>query len=393
MIAAVSGGADSVCLLHVLREVGVNVAGVAHFNHKWRGEESEEDERFVASMAGRMGLAFFRSEMPGEVAKGNPEEAARGARRSFFERLIRDDVCDRVALGHTRDDQAETVLFRVLRGSGLTGLAGIHPVNGRLIRPLIGVRRSEVEEFLRSRNLSWREDATNRETRFARNRIRHELMPQLARDWNPRVVDALANLADLAYEEERRWDLELGVVVGEEAIRLDPGDRALARRQVRKAVQAAKGDLRGIDFEHIESVIEMKGARVTLPGVEAVRSFDLVRFTRSGPRAAVPAIEITIPGTYRSPDGASEIRLEACDNLELELPAPIVLRGWRPGDHYRPVGKSRDQKLKKMFQNARVPSWERRFWPILECDGKILWAREFGAAEDFAALRVSETHR
>ena len=388
-MVAVSGGADSVCLLHVLREIDVKVTGVAHFNHKWRGEESETDEKFVAAMAAGMGLAFFRAEMPGAL-KGNPEQAARRARRTFFEGLIRDGACDQVALGHTRDDQAETVLFRVLRGSGLTGLAGIHPVNGRLIRPLIGVRRSEVEEFLRSRNVTWREDATNRETRFARNRIRHELMPQLARDWNPRIVDALANLADLAVEEERRWDFELGTV-GEEAIRLDPGDRALARRQVRRAIQAAKGDLRGVDFEHVESVIEMKSARVTLPGVEAVRSFDHVRFRRPGPQAAVPAIEVTIPGTYRSPDGASEIRLEPCDNLELELPAPIVLRGWRPGDHYRPVGKSRDQKLKKMFQNTRVPSWERRFWPILECDGKIMWAREFGAAEDFAALRVSET--
>lgn len=389
VVAAVSGGADSVCLLHVLREVGASVTGVAHFNHKWRGEASEEDERFVAAMASWMGLAFFRAEMRGEEQGDNLEQGARRARRSFFQGLIRDGVCDRVALGHTRDDQAETVLFRVLRGSGLTGLAGIHPVSDGLIRPLIGVRRSEVEEYLRARNVKWREDVSNRETRFARNRIRHELMPQLARDWNPGIVDALANLADLAYEEERRWDLSLEAV---ETVRLEPGDRALARRQIRRAIRAAKGDLRGIEFQHIESVIDMKGSRVTLPGVEAVRSFDRIRFRRSGPKAAVPPIEVTIPGTYPAPDGASEIRLEPCDNLELELPAPIVLRGWRPGDHYRPVGKSRDQKLTKMFQNARVPSWERHFWPILECDGKILWARGFGAADEFAALRVSETH-
>jgi tRNA(Ile)-lysidine synthase len=311
-----------------------------------------------------------------------------------------------VALGHTRDDQAETVLFRVLRGSGLTGLAGIHPVSEGLIRPLIGVRRSQVEDFLRSRNVTWREDATNRETRFARNRIRHELMPQLAKDWNPQIVEALANLGDLAYEEEEYWSAQASRTIetcnpgrglsagfvefpsGE----LDSG-RAQARRLVRRAIAAVKGDLRGIEFQHVESVVEMKGARVSLPGVEVIRSCDRMRVVRRDLRAAVPAIEVAIPGTYSSPDGASEIRLEPCDNLELELTAPLMLRGWRPGDRYRPVGKSREQKLKKMFRTAGVPSWERSFWPILECDGKILWARQFGAAEEFAALRVSETQR
>jgi tRNA(Ile)-lysidine synthase len=406
VVVAVSGGADSVCLLHVLRELNATISGIAHFNHKLRGEASEEDERFVAAMAGRFGIAFFRSEARVDLAGDNLEQAGRRARRSFFQTLIRDGVCDRVALGHTRDDQAETVLFRVLRGSGLTGLAGIHPVSEGLIRPLIGVRRSQVEDFLRSRNVTWREDATNRETRFARNRIRHELMPQLAKDWNPQIVEALANLGDLAYEEEEYWSAQASRTIetcnpgrglsagfvefpsGE----LDSG-RAQARRLVRRAIAAVKGDLRGIEFQHVESVVEMKGARVSLPGVEVIRSCDRMRVVRRDLRAAVPAIEVAIPGTYSSPDGASEIRLEPCDNLELELTAPLMLRGWRPGDRYRPVGKSREQKLKKMFRTAGVPSWERSFWPILECDGKILWARQFGAAEEFAALRVSETQR
>ena len=417
VVAAVSGGADSVCLLQVLLELNAAISGIAHFNHKWRGEASEEDERFVAAMAGRLGIAFFRSEARADSA-GNLEQAARRARQNFFQGLIRDGVGDRVATGHTRDDQAETVLFRVLRGAGLAGLSGIHPVTGDgLIRPLIGVRRGEVEEFLRARKVPWREDATNRETRFARNRIRHEMMPQLARDWNPQIVDRLANLGDLAYEEERYWEQQprTGRREPAEFVQLIPeaGLRAVARREVRRAIEAVKGDLRGIDFEHVESVIEMKSARVSLPGVEAIRSLDVIRMARTGRKPdrgpdrkpdqgsdqgpdrgpAVPEIEVTIPGTYPSPDGASEIRLEPCDNLELELTAPLVLRGWRPGDRYRPVGKSREQKLKKMFRRAGVPSWERRFWPILEYDGKVAWAREFGAAEGFAGLRVSETRR
>ena len=213
VIVAVSGGPDSVCLLHVLRELKVRVTGVAHVNHKLRGEASEEDERFVAGMAREMGLQFHST--VAVCSEGNLEQTARRARREFFHDLIRRGLADRIALGHTRDDQAETVLFRMLRGSGLAGLAGILPVTAEgLIRPLLGVTRGEVETFLRERGILWREDASNREPRFARNRIRHELLPQLKQDWNPRLTEALAHLADLAYEEERWWAAEIARLAG-----------------------------------------------------------------------------------------------------------------------------------------------------------------------------------
>lgn len=411
VIAAVSGGPDSVCLLHVLREIGVNVAGVAHFNHKLRGEESDEDERFVAGIAARFELPFYRAEARVSDVRGNLEQEARRARREFLSGLIRDGAGDRVALGHTRDDQAETVLFRVLRGSGLTGLAGIHPVTGDgFIRPLMGVTRKQVLDYLRERGIAWREDSSNRELRFARNRIRHELMPMLAREWNPQIVDALANLGDLAYEEEAFWRAELNKEAekgGQSAqspffrdfftgdLRSLP--RALARRMVRRAIEDVKGDLRGIEFEHVESVIEMKGARLRLPAIEVIQSMDLIRIQKPGLRSQVAAVEVTVPGTYLAPDGNSEIRLEPCVNLKVELTGPFVqgsflLRGWRPGDHYCRVGKSRDQKIKEMFLDARVPLWRRRGWPILEYEGRIVWAREFGHAEN-APVCVSETLR
>jgi tRNA(Ile)-lysidine synthase len=422
VIAAVSGGADSVCLLNVLREIGADVAGVAHFNHKLRGEASDEDERFVTALAARFEIPFYRAEWSAEsralqaMPDANLEQAARRARREFFAQLIREGAADSVALGHTRDDQAETVLFRVLRGSGLAGLAGIHPVTrlvneSDLIRPLIETTRAEVEDYLRSRGIAWREDASNRDPRFARNRIRHQLLPQLAREWNPRITEALANLADLAFEEER-WarrqdgkdaggqEPEVGgqfELRGDELAKLP---RAVARRVVRAAIAKAKGDLRRVEFQHIERVIEMEPGRLRLPGVEVTRSFDWIRIAPA--RAAsvdarpikepIQPVNVTVPGTYASGTGTGEIRLEfnespgaACANLKTELAAPIVLRGWRPGDHYRPVGRSRDQKLKEMFQNARIPSWRRRAWPILESGGKILWAREFGPAEEFDA--------
>ena len=396
---AVSGGADSVCLLHALRELNAPVSGVAHFNHKLRGEASDEDERFVAAMAARLGIAFFRSEAPADLAANNLEQAGRRARYRFFQGLMRDGVCDRVALGHTRDDQAETVLFRVLRGSGLAGLAGIHPVTMEgFIRPLIEVRRSEVEDFLRTRNVDWREDATNREMRFARNRIRHELMPQLAREWNPQIVDALANLGDLAYEEERAAEIPCAGQLQATELRVEDlagMPRGLARRVVRRAIEAAKGNLRRIEFQHVERIIEMAGhgpRRLALPGVEAIRSFDWLRIAAPGKARVAGPVEVTVGGSYTAPDGASEIRIEnPCATLKVELAAPVQLRGWRPGDHYRPVGHFRDQKIKEMFQSARIPSWRRAGWPILASGDKILWARQFGAADEFAALRVSET--
>lgn len=477
VIAAVSGGADSVCLVHVLRELigqdgsGARLVGIAHFNHKLRGEASDEDERFVEALAAELGLPFYRDEarvaggagdsaLAGGAgdsachldASGNLEQNARRARREFFSRLIQQGAGDRIALGHTRDDQAETVLFRLLRGSGLAGLAGIHPVTTShhrdqattrdrvstrggipplvLIRPLIDVTRREVEEYLRGRGVAWREDQSNRDLKFARNRIRHHLLPQLAREWNPRIGEALAQLADLAFEEESWWSANLqNASAGETAddkivcptnacptptsateFRVDWLNglpRAVARRVIRRAIAKAKGDLRGIEFGHVESILNGLGAGLTqprggVPGVGVLVSFGFLRIAPlTSSRVSIDPVTVNIPGTYATSEG--EIRLEiarpgsiprpgihepaesACANLKAELASPIILRGWRPGDHYRPVGKSRDQKLKEMFQSARIPSWRRRTWPILESGGKILWAREFGAAEEFSA--------
>jgi tRNA(Ile)-lysidine synthase len=447
VIAAVSGGADSMCLAHVLRELthgagtrsqptrspAPRLVGIAHFNHKLRGEASEEDERFVEKLAAELNLPFYRDEAGGGPVEGNLEQNARRERREFFGRLIQESAGDRVALGHTRDDQAETVLFRMLRGSGLAGLAGIHPTTpDGIIRPMLDVSRSDVESYLRERGIVWREDQSNQDLRFARNRIRHHLLPQLSREWNPRIGETLAQLADLAFEEERWWSANLdGVSADKPAgdkiawptsacptsaseFRLEwlkALPRAVARRVIRRAITRAKGDLRGIEFGHVEGIIDqldlldgLASGRVSggVPGVEVLGSFGFFRIAPlTAAREAIHPVTINVPGTYAIGEG--EIRLEiakggstqasqihetaesACANLKAELAAPVVLRGWKPGDHYRPVGKSRDHKLKEMFQNARIPLWRRRTWPILESGGKILWAREFGPAEEFAA--------
>jgi tRNA(Ile)-lysidine synthase len=404
VIAAVSGGPDSVCLLHVLRElVPEQLVGVAHFNHKLRGEESEEDERFVAALAAGFGLPFFRGSA--EVGAGNLEQNARRARLEFFKEL----PADRIALGHTLDDQAETVLFRLLRGSGLSGLAGILPVTAEgIVRPLLEIRRAEVRAYLVQHRIAWREDSSNRSLAFARNRIRQTLLPELARDWNPQIVTALAHLADIAYEEEVWWAGELArreipmleapgsVEIFTPALAALP--RALLRRLLRQAIHKAKGDLRGVDYAHIERAVELAlatsgSAKRTLPGITVVRSFDWLLLRAPSARLEVQPIPIREPGVYTWPASKSMIQLsidrdvhsgEACDTLDLEL------RAWRPGDAYCIRGAQHPTKMKDLFQKSRVPSWRRASWPMITGKGKILWAKEFGPSAKNSGVSILE---
>jgi tRNA(Ile)-lysidine synthase len=388
----------------------IRVVGIAHVNHKLRGEDSEADERFVAEMSREMGLRFYS--IAADCSVGNLEQTARRARRAFFHDLIRQDHTDRIALGHTRDDQAETVLFRILRGSGLAGLAGILPVTAEgLFRPLLGVTRSEVEGYLRQHEIPWREDASNWEAKFARNRIRQQLLPTLKQDWNPRLDEALAQMADLAYEEEVWWAAEVAryakqlLVISPGAVEAPAGElaklpRALARRLIRQAIRQAKGNLRGVEFSHIEGVLELPetGGKAELPGIHAIRSFDWVRLEVPGSTPRRGDGEVSIPGRRLSPDGNSMICLEvipqkhnpgACATLKSDLyfrtiPERLFLRGWKPGDRYRPVGHAGDWKLKELFQRMRIPSWRRPFWPILCMGETILWTRDFGPAAEYS---------
>jgi tRNA(Ile)-lysidine synthase len=414
---AVSGGPDSVCLLHVLVELapafGVSLS-VAHLNHQLRGAESDQDDEFVAGLAARLGLPFFRAEADLAAAKGNLEQAGRHARRAFFAGL----KADRVALGHTRDDQAETVLFRLLRGSGLRGLAGIYPVtDGGFIRPLIEVTRSEVEEFLRGRGIPWREDSSNADPRFARNRIRRSLLPQLAREWNPWIGDALAQLATLAHDEERWWrsyidDISVGILLPRaggielRASAVAALPTAIGRRLIRRAITQVKGNLRRLEYDHVERVLDLAAqsdgdGRLRLPGLDVRRSFDWIRVAAVAPRVDFSPVRLAIPGAYAvSPETCLHLEiaprtspskkgatLKAAELSLRRLPQVLELRGWRPGDHYRPEGQRRDQKIKEMFHVERVPSWLRASWPIVSSGDTILWARTFGAAAEFAASR------
>src|SRR5882724_1653799 len=219
---AVSGGADSTALLRIMlelrRELGI-VLSVVHFNHQLRGAEADTDERFVTQLAHRHELELHVGN--GDVAAHakrlhlSTEAAARQLRYRYFRQLFEEKKLNRIATGHTLDDQAETVLLRVVRGAGTRGLAGIYPqllVNGSqfsVVRPLLRVRRKLLEIYLKQVDQEWREDSSNRDLRHARNRVRHGIVPRLERSLNPAVREALAELADIARAEEEYWQKEV----------------------------------------------------------------------------------------------------------------------------------------------------------------------------------------
>lgn len=407
---AVSGGADSMCLLAVLRELQPRYGWqleVAHFNHKLRGEESDRDEEFVKEQAGN--LPFHRGEADVRSAGGNLEQEARRARRNFLLSL----KFDRVALGHTLDDQAETVLFRFLRGAHTAGLAGILPVTREgFVRPLLDIRREEAREFLRERAMSWREDRTNADLSLARNRIRQELLPALRSGWNPKIDETLAHLAEIAADEERYWTEKLARIGagGEIPVsKLRGLPRAVARRIILRLIEHVKGDRRGIEFKHVEAVLDLAGrvegsGGIQLPGLQVLRSFDLLRFDASQ-EINIDTQRIQAPGEYPAPDGKSRILLELVEtdcarlveDADIRLARePLELRGWRAGDRFPGASDGQERKLKDLFQAAHVPSWRRATWPIILVKGKVVWAREFGVAGEFRAknrgraLRIRE---
>jgi len=452
---AVSGGADSVALLHLLLELreklGI-VLSVAHFNHKLRGRASDADERFVAKLAAKHGLAFHLEQADiaakAKREKTNLEEAARRARYAFFTRLVKEAHVDRVAVAHTADDQAETVLAHILRGTGLAGLGGIHPVAGAVFRPLLGIRRAALRKYLRARKQSWREDASNLDTARMRARIRKKLLPLLEKQFQPAVVEHLTTLAELAREDEafleallearmakivQRRAGEIRIAVGdlletgakkgfnveftetkESSARMNRST-AMSKRIVRRIVEEVKRRPGELGARHVEAVLDLarsgqSGKALQLPGgIEVRREQDALVFCAPGTaeeKAAgkpPPQFEYSIDPSAGSQDVRvpelgcvfrfrvidwPSARGETKERAALDrdrLRLPLVLRNRRPGDRMRPLGHRNAHKLKRLLNEKRVSRWERGGWPVLTSGGVVAWARGLPVAAEFAA--------
>jgi tRNA(Ile)-lysidine synthase len=414
VLAGVSGGADSVCLALVLQELGYNIT-IAHVNHGLRGEASDDDEAFSANLAQSIAAEFFSRKVV--LAPGNIEESGRDARRAFFNELSKEHGFTRIALAHTRTDRVETFLMNLLRGAGSEGLASMSATSGPIVRPLIEMRREDVEAYLKERNQAWRTDASNLDVAFARNRLRHMVIPALASEFNRNLIHTLARTAEIL-EAEDSWmrsiaedwlnrngtNREDGFVISVELLESAPV--ALVRRLLRGALQKAGSDLRDVSFDHIESVRSLlktgkSGKVIELPGgMQATREFDTLGFRR---RAVVKVREyeyqLKIPGHVHIPELNRVFRAEIVDDVngeqanktlrqrvfvDAETIGPYVrIRNWKPGDYYKPVGLPAG-KLKKLFQRARIPRSHRKSWPVVVADSTIIWVASFPVSREFA---------
>lgn len=418
VVVAVSGGADSVALLdilHSLHEERLQLV-VAHLNHQLRGEESDGDEAFVASLAQRYGLPFVsqRSDVAA-LAKGSRlslEDAGRRARYAFLSDTATRHGASSIALAHHLDDQAETVLMRLLRGAGGSGLSAMARVSGGMLkRPLLSVSREELEQYIKVRGLTWRTDSTNADTAYLRNSIRHDLIPLLRR-YNPKVSQRLAATAEtLSLDEELLEQLTAtawqrvasrngsAVLLDLPALAAEP--KGLRLRLYRRALSALRGDLQRIALNHLHAIDELvndgrPNACIKLPGDCFVsRSYDSVRFSPEPP-AAGGEWELPIPqeGSYPLPDGRTlTVRLvsrppslqpsPSVAYLDPEqLPFPWLLRNFRPGDRFRPLGMGGSQKIKALFINEKVPLGDRRRIPVLLSSGRVVWVVGLRLAEE-----------
>jgi tRNA(Ile)-lysidine synthase len=426
---AISGGADSVFLLRALGELGVAVA-VLHINHRLRGAESDRDEAFVRALASNYGLPLHVLAAP--VPEGNIEQEARRSRYDFFAQQIAAGVCDAVATGHTLDDQAETVLYRFLRGAGTAGLSGIRPTTASgIIRPLIELRRDEIRQWLTDRNIQWQEDCSNENREFLRNRIRLQHMPELSASLNPALPEVLASTATWALAEEDYWTEELNrlsplyFIEKPETILISTKPFlelpvALQRRLLRRGIERVRGSLRAIDFQHVERIRAMMATRegsgrMQIPDLDVYRSFDWLRLAPPGIDSRLERdfeTDLTIPGRTIVPGRQLTMEMELIDNPGVynsgevgaldwgpSAGSPFLrglkLRNWRPGDRYQPQGRITAEKIKTLFQECRIPLWERRTWPVVvlandvqgnDATGNIIvWSRRFGVAGEFAA--------
>jgi len=416
LAVGVSGGADSTALLRALAErrgeLGL-VLHAAHLHHGLRGAEADTDLEFARGLAADLGLIFHEAQVDtnaaAERAGESIEEAARRLRYGWFRQLMAAGEVDAVATAHTLDDQAETVLAKFLRGAWTEGLSAIHPViefpEGRILRPMLATTRAEVEAYLNAMGQGWREDSSNRELTYTRNRIRHELLP-LLEGWNPRLREHLAHMAALARDEEAWWQAEMarlapqmllpgravrggGRAAGEFSFSLDVVRfNALAPAMQRRLLRHAAGLLGAApDFASTEALraLALSGRagqkRELAQGLRAERTprelrlgVEPVSVAGLGRAAAVPEYSVAIPGAVTAGAFGLRIEIESGGRPKAIL-RQALLRNWKAGDRVRLRYSSSPRKVKEVLERLRVTGTSRAVWPVLELDGRIVWMK------------------
>ncbi|TET46967.1 tRNA lysidine(34) synthetase TilS [candidate division TA06 bacterium] len=430
LLAAVSGGCDSVFLLRCLcllkDELKVELK-VAHLNHMLRKEEAERDAEWVKRLSDELSVdCVVESENVRAFAEKNSlslEEAARVCRYDFLEKVKHKLDADKIVLGHTADDQAETLLLRLLRGSGNTGLASMTPKRGHLVRPLLNLRRHDIRKYLDKNGLSYIDDPSNLDLRFTRNIIRHKVIPLIESSINPAVVSVLARTASILSEEDvlletnAQKDLSRAGKFEGPYLKLDlkaMQNMGVARRRrlLRAAIGALKGDLRNIGSVHIDKTLELvdsgsAGTKINIHSLEVYRDYDSIILGRSVPMAALQyERQVNVPGitTVEEADLALLSSITNSAHVKIDYSAshrayfdldhlllPLCVRNRRPGDRLVPFARKKPKKLKEIFIDDKLPRRERHSIPIILDRGGILWIPG-GRRSDRAPL-TSKTER
>lgn len=433
VVLAVSGGVDSMVLLHLLLRLrpGYRLSlHAAHLNHGLRGAESAAAAEFVRRYCEYQGVPATISALEGEALRdrrrGSLQDAARKLRYRFLERVAQEQGAGRIALGHHLDDQAETVLMNLIRGSGTGGLGGIPPVRGRIVRPLIDCSREEIEWYAQSERIPFIEDSSNQSLSYSRNRIRLELLPDLAKRYNPRIAHTLASAATILEAEDA-----LLTALAEEQLRavlISHGAHglvlsvplmvalhsALRRRILRLSAHLLRGDRPGLSFRQtlaLERLLLNEGGRGALQaagGIRATKAGDRLMLSRQADTSwdAVRPVLIDVPGQTELPAFSLSLRIDILEGgtggSPLEDPRTalldadragreLVIRSWTPGDRFVPLGMNGHKKLQDFFVDEKVPRHQRQAVPILVSGGEIAWVVGFRVDERF---KVSDsTHR
>ncbi|MBW1898049.1 MAG: tRNA lysidine(34) synthetase TilS [Deltaproteobacteria bacterium] len=438
VLACVSGGSDSVALLHILSILSprFNIKiGIAHLDHSLRVKESEQDAKFVESLALKLGLPFHIKKMHvqkfAEKEKLSVEDAGRKARYNFFLNISEKKGYSRIATAHHAGDNAELILMNMLRGSGKSGLSGIPPVRRKgeknIIRPLIHLSKNEIHAFLSENGLYYVQDSTNLDTKYLRNRIRHNLIPKMKSSYNSKIVDALNRMGTIIQDEEN-WieeivDREMNGMVFREndrSIRFSASHfiekpLPLRRRIVRSLIRQVKGDLKKITYGHIDSTLHLiessrSEGQVHLPDeilIEVLAGQVLISKTKRIARPpktktnSQPAFVFSY--NVSKPDLSSEtvlireiskqIRFSCTvitgpvDFNKIEsnvawidmdkIEFPLTIRNILPGDRFSPLGMEGTQKIKKFFINSKIEKSDRAACPILLSNDRIVWVGGF----------------
>ncbi|MCI0531321.1 MAG: tRNA lysidine(34) synthetase TilS, partial [candidate division Zixibacteria bacterium] len=423
VLVACSGGPDSVALFHLL--LGLKVIYrldlcLAHVNHTLRGRQSDADERFVREMARKYEIKFFTRKVDVKKLASREhlslEEAARVARYEYFEKLAIKHRFDKIATGHTQDDQAETVLMRFLRGAGVLGLSGIPVRRGKIIRPLLEVSRDEVAKYLKSNRISYRVDKSNQESDFLRNRIRHDLLPLLKEQYNPNLTKVLSRTAGVLSDldgmiqkqvtrsakkslfrtGDNRWRLNLQ--------RFRGLPEPIKSELIRHAWHKVSGKIYPLEYEQVERVLRLAdsapvGKRVNLKlnyGVEKDRAY--LSFFRSSQQKVTG--NIPREGKVRFP----KLNFEICSKvlnrrylpkeifspsqetayLDLDkFTSPPRLRNWVKGESFRPLGMKGHKKISDFLTDLKMDRFQKEQVPVVSSNGKIAWVVGQRISEEF----------